>query len=318
MTATRELPPEEETIVPKPTAGSGKQSALARRQRNEAVALAVPALIPVIVLSVIPLLIGVSLAFTNSQLISESPPEFVGVDNFVRLLRNGAFWNAFGIGAIWSVSVTALQFVGGLALALLLNTDLRFRGVARLLAIIPWAMPPVVVAIMWQMIYSPTSGPLNWLITSLGGPRINWLGDFSLALPAVILVGVWAGMPQNTISYLAGLQQVPVELLEAARVDGAGAWTRFVHVTLPALRSIIISIVSLSFIWNFNSFGIIYVLTAGGPGGKTLLPMLFVYIEAFRNGNTGMAAAMTDVIVIFLLIVLSLFLLRRFRKGVKA
>ncbi|MCI0157090.1 sugar ABC transporter permease [Leifsonia shinshuensis] len=316
------MPPTEpaQTPTPTPTPKSRprNRSALARRQRNEAVALAFPALVPVIILSVIPLLIGVSLAFTNSQLISTEAPDFVGADNFVRLLRNGAFWNAFGIGAVWSISVTALQFVGGLALALLLNTDLKFRGIARFLAIIPWAMPPVVVAIMWQMIYSPTNGPLDWLIRNLGGPNINWLGNFSLALPAVILVGVWAGMPQNTISYLAGLQQVPVELTEAARVDGAGAWSRFIHVTLPALRPIIISIVSLSFIWNFNSFGIVYVMTEGGPGGKTLLPMLFVYIEAFRNGNTGMAAAMTDVIVIFLLLVLSLFLLRQFRKGAAA
>lgn len=318
MSATRELPARERSAVRPAATGGRKTSALARRQRNEAVALAFPALIPVIVLSVVPLLIGVSLAFTDSQLISTELPNFVGADNFVRLLRNGAFWNAFGIGAVWSIAVTALQFVLGLALALLLNTDLKFRGVARFLAIIPWAMPPVVVAIMWQMIYSPTNGPLDWLIRSLGGPNVNWLGSFSLALPAVILVGVWAGMPQNTISYLAGLQQVPAELMEAARVDGAGAWSRFIHVTLPALRPIVISIVSLSFIWNFNSFGIVYVMTEGGPGGKTLLPMLFVYIEAFRNGNTGMAAAMTDVIVIFLLLMLSLFLLRRFRKGAEA
>jgi multiple sugar transport system permease protein len=212
-----------------------------------------------------------------------------------------------------------LQVGLGLALALLLNTDLRFRGFVRVLAVVPWAMPPVVVAIMWQAIYSPTHGPLNWLIGALGGPSdINWLGNFSLALPSVILVGVWAGMPQNTISMLAGLQQIPIELLEAARVDGAGAWSRFIHVTLPALRPVIIAIGSLSLIWNFNSFGIVYVMTGGGPGGQTLLPMLYVYNEAFHNGNTGVAAAMTDVILVLVLVILGLTQLPRLRRGARS
>ncbi len=154
---------------------------------------------------------------------------------------------------------------------------------------------------MWQAIYRTNGGPLNWLVDSLGGPQdIDWLGNASIALPAVILVGVWVGIPQNTIMSLAGLQQISTELVEAAKLDGAGAWNRFLHVTLPALRPVLISVASLSAIWNFNSFGIVYVLTGGGPGGKTLLPMLFVYIEAFQNGDTGIAAAMTDIILLVL------------------
>lgn len=293
---------------------AARPGGLARTRRNEAIGLVIPTLIPILALSVVPLFIGVATAFTDSRLARNHETSFVGLENFIRLGSDVQFWQSFGIGMIWAVTVTVLQVIGGLCLALLLNTDLRLRGITRVLALIPWAMPPVVVAVMWQMIYSPTNGPLNWLIEALGGPKqILWLGDFSLALPAVILVGVWVGMPQNTVVLLAGLQQVPGELLEAAAVDGAGAWRRFVNVTLPALRPVIFSIASLSFIWNFNSFGIVYVMTEGGPGGRTMLPMLFTYLEAFKTRNTGSAAAMGDVIVLFLIAILVVALWRQLR-----
>lgn len=293
---------------------TSRRGGLARTRRNEAIALAIPTVLPILILSVVPLFVGVATAFTDSRLARNHDTQFVGLQNFLDLGSDTQFWQSFGIGMIWSVTVTALQLIGGLCLALLLNTDMKFRGITRVLALIPWAMPPVVVAVMWQMIYSPTNGPLNWLIETLGGPaNINWLGDFSLALPAVILVGVWVGMPQNTVVLLAGLQNVPGELQEAAAVDGASAWQRFFHVTLPALRPVIFSITSLSFIWNFNSFGIVYVMTEGGPGGRTMLPMLFTYLEAFKSRNTGSAAAMGDVIVIFLVAILTVALWRQLR-----
>ena len=290
-------------------------TAPARSRRKEAAALVLPSFVPILVLSVVPILVGLLYAFTDSKLLTQGFPKVIGFKNFGRVFGDTAFWQSFGIGGIWTVSVTFLQVMLGLILALLLNTELRFSSVVRVLAVIPWAMPPVVVAIMWQAVYSPTHGPLNWLIGALGGPAdINWLGSFSLALPAVIVVGVWTGIPQNTIALLAGLQQIPSELIDAAMIDGAGAWSRFIHVALPSLRPVIVSITSLSFIWTFNSFGIVYVMTAGGPGGRTLLPMLFVYIEAFENGDTGMAAAMTDVILLLLVVMLAIASLGRLRR----
>ena len=195
-----------------------------------------------------------------------------------------------------------------------INTDLRLQGLTRVLALVPWAMPPVVVSIMWRMIYSPTTGPLNAALRAVGLPGdTNWLGDFSTALPAVILVGVWVGMPQTTVTLLAGLQQVPDEMYEAAAIDGAGALRRFRAITLPSLRPIVSSITSLNFIWNFNSFSLVYVLTEGGPGGKTMLPMLFTYIEAFQNRNIGYAAAMGVVLVVVVVALLGLYLWSQLR-----
>lgn len=276
-----------------------------RARRREAAALVLPSLLPVLVLSVAPLLVGVGLAFTDARLVRRPEYAFVGVDNFTRLLDNGFFWDSFRIGLIWAVSVTVLQIVAAMGLALLLAADLRLRALTRVLALIPWAMPPVVVAIMWRMIYSPNAGPLNATLGALGLPDdINWLADFSTALPAVIVVGVWVGMPQTTVTLLAGLQQIPTEMYEAAAIDGAGTWRRFWSVTVPSLRPVVTAISSLNFIWNFNSFSLVYVLTEGGPGGKTMLPMLYTYLEAFKNRNIGYAAAMGVVLVVVVVLLL--------------
>ncbi|CAM3943327.1 carbohydrate ABC transporter permease [Kibdelosporangium persicum] len=291
-----------------------RRGTLVRARRREAIALVMPSLIPILVLSVAPLVVALALAFTDARLVRNPDYEFVGLDNFGRLAGNSFFWDSLRIGLIWTVGVTVLQLAASMGLALLLNSGLRLQGLTRVLALVPWAMPPVVVAIMWQMIYSANGGPLNAFLGSLGLPDdTNWLGDFATALPAVILVGVWVGMPQTTVTLLAGLQQIPAELHEAASMDGAGAWRRFTAVTWPSLRPIVTSITSLNFIWNFNSFSLVYVLTEGGPGGRTMVPILFTYLEAFKNRNIGYAAAMGVVLVIVIVLLLAIYLRSQFR-----
>ncbi|WP_046504746.1 carbohydrate ABC transporter permease [Streptomyces odonnellii] len=278
--------------------------------------LVLPALIPVLVLSVGPLLYGIALAFTDAQSGRTEPTEWIGALNFRDLAHDTLFWDSFGIGLLWAVGVTVPQFVLALGLALLLNQNLRFRWLARALAIIPWAMPEVVVGIMWRLVYSPDAGVLNETLRDLGlGGGRDWLSGLATALPAVIVVGVWAGMPQTTVALLAGLQNTPQELHEAAALDGAGAWRRFRTVTWPALRPVALAITALNFIWSFNSFALVYVLTNGGPGGRTRLPMLFAYEEAFRYGQFGYAAAMGCVMVAVIAVLLSLQLVGRLRQG---
>ena len=285
------------------------------RGRAHALPLLLPTLLPVALFSVYPLLQGIYLGFTDSQAGLDRVATFTGTENFRTLLSNELFWSSFKIGMVWAFSVTVLQFVAAMGLALLLDQDLRLGWLARTLALVPWAMPPVVVAIMWRLMLNPNSGPLNEWARGLGlDGDFNLLGDFSTALPAVIVVGVWAGMPQTTITLLAGLQSVDASLHEAAEIDGASTWRRFVHVTLPSLRTVIAAITSLDFIWNFNAFGLVYVLTNGGPGGRTMLPMLFAYNEAFRYGNFGYAAAMGDVMVVVVLGLLFFYLRARLRE----
>ncbi|MDJ1133876.1 carbohydrate ABC transporter permease [Streptomyces iconiensis] len=280
--------------------------------------LLLPALIPILILSAGPLLYAISLAFTDSQAGRTVATQFVGFDNFADLRLDSLFWESFRIGLVWAVCVTGFQLLLALGLALLLNQNLRFRWLARTLALVPWAMPEVVVGIMWRLVYHQDAGILNKTLRQVGilseGGNIDWLTNLSLALPAVILVGVWAGMPQTTVVLLAGLQNVPRELTEAAQLDGAGIWRRFVSVTWPAVKPVAIAITALNFIWNFNSFGLVYVLTQGGPGGQTRLPMLFAYEEAFKYGQFGYAAAMGVVMIAVIAVFLTVFLRKHLKE----
>jgi multiple sugar transport system permease protein len=282
----------------------------------EALFLLVPALLPVLLLSVVPLVRGMYLGFTNSRAGLGVSTDFIGIDNFRRLIHDDLFVNSFKIGLIWAVSVTFIQFCLALGLALLLSQPLHGRWLARSLALVPWAMPSVIVAIMWKLVFQPQAGVLNELLyrAHLPGSNIDWLSDFKWALPAVILVGVWAGMPQTTIALLAGLQSIPDELHEAAAVDGATTWQRFRTITLPQLKPVIIAITTLDFIWNFNSFGLVYVLTDGGPAGKTQLPMLFGYSQAFEYGEFGYAAALGCAMVVVISGVLIFYLWGRMKE----
>ena len=284
---------------------------------QEAAFLVIPALLPIVILSVLPLARGIYLAFTDARAGLDVPTNFIGLDNFQELIHDDLFINAFKIGLIWSVSVTAIQFVLGLCLALLLTQNLHGRWLARSLALVPWAMPPVVVGIMWKLIYQPQAGVLNELLyrADLPGSDIDWLSSFSWALPAVIVVGVWAGMPQTTIALLAGLQSIPDDMHEAAAVDGATTWQRFRTITWPQLRPVIVAITTLDFIWNFNSFGLVYVLTEGGPAGKTELPMLFAYNQAFKYGEFGYAAALGCAMVAVIASLLVFYLWGRLREA---
>jgi multiple sugar transport system permease protein len=305
------------TLAEAPAAKKPDYKTKARSDRTTIYLLLLPALLPVVVLSVIPLLRGIYLGFTDARAGRNVDTTFTGVENYRELMNDDLFWSAFRIGLVWAFAVTILQFVLAFGLALLLSQPLRFRGFARVMALVPWAMPPVIVGIMWRLVYHPDAGLLNEMLYRAGadGLQHNWLGDFSTALPAVIMVGVWAGMPQTTIVLLAGLSGVPRELHEAAAVDGATAWQRFRSVTVPSLMPVIVAITSLDFIWNFNSFGLVYVLTAGGPGGRTMLPMLFAYEEAFRYGNYGYAAALGNVMVVIIVALLAVYLRRRLREA---
>jgi multiple sugar transport system permease protein len=274
-------------------------------------------MLPIVILSMVPLLRGIYLGFTDAHLGYQISTNFVGIDNFRKLIHDSLFVNSFKIGLIWAFSVTAIQFVLALGLALLLSQPLHGRWLARSLALVPWAMPSVIVAIMWKLFFQPQAGILNEMLyrAHLPGSTIDWLSDFKWALPAVILVGVWAGMPQTTIALLAGVQSISEDLQEAAAVDGATAWQRFRTITLPQLRPVIIAITTLDFIWNFNSFGLVYVLTLGGPGHSTELPMLFAYNESFKYGEFGYAAALGDAMVLVIACSLVFYLWGRMREA---
>lgn len=313
---TSVAPPPGAQMLPVPRRKRGRGTNLSA---PETMLLLIPALLPIVLLSLVPLARGIYLGFTDSHAGFGVHTHWIGLANFRRLIHDSLFVNSFKIGFVWAISVTLIQFALALGLALLLNTSLRGRWIPRSLALVPWAMPPVVVGIMWKLFYQPQAGLLDEGLrrTGLPGQNIDWLSDFKWALPAVILVGVWAGMPQTTVALLAGLQGIAGELHEAAAVDGATTFRRFFHITLPQLRPVILAITSIDFIWNFNSFGIVYVLTQGGPGTKTELPMLFAYNEAFKYGEFGYASALGDAMVLVIAAVLAVYMFGRLREAIQ-
>lgn len=276
--------------------------------------LLVPALLPVLVFSVLPLLQGIWMGFTDYQL-GARETRFIGLDNFRYMLDDRHFWRSFRVGGIWTVAVTAGEVILGLTLAMLLNARLPGQTLARILVLAPWAIPPVIKGLMWRLIYHPDAGPLNAAMLSLGmiDRPIHWLTSFTWALPAVIVVGIWASLPTTTVVLLAGLQAIPSEVREAAAIDGAGAWGQFRHVTLPLMMPVITSITALQAMWNFNSFGLVFVLTEGGPAGTTRLPMLFAYEEAFQFGNLAYASALGTVMTLVIGLVLVAYMRTQFR-----
>jgi len=222
------------------------------------------------------------------------PPVFVGLENYVRLAGDGFFrravWNSF----VFTFASVGFKLVLGMVMALVLTSQIRYRNLFTGLLLIPWVAPTVVSALNFLWIFDASLGVLNYLLVKVFRilPQgVGWLSEAGTAMASVIFVNVWRGFPFFGISFLAGLKAIPGELYEAAAVDGASVTQRFRHVTLPALRNIVIIVVLLSTIWTFNDFAIVYILTKGGPGGTTQVLPVFAYEMAFGAQRIGEAIA---------------------------
>ena len=222
------------------------------------------------------------------------PPVFVGFENYVRLAYDGFFrravWNSF----VFTLASVGFKLVLGMVMALVLTSRIRYRNLFTGLLLIPWVAPTVVSALNFLWIFDASLGVLNYLLVKVFRilPQgVGWLSEAGTAMASVIFVNVWRGFPFFGISFLAGLKAIPGEQYEAAAVDGANIVQRFRHVTLPALRNIIIIVMLLSTIWTFNDFAIVYILTKGGPGGATQVLPVFTYEMAFGAQRLGEAIA---------------------------
>ena len=245
------------------------------------------------------------------------PPEFVGLENYVRLASDGFFQRAVWNSVIFTFGSVIFKLVLGMAMALVLTSKIRFRNLFTGILLIPWVAPTVVSALNFLWIYDGSLGVLNYVLVKVLGilPQgVGWLSEAGTAMAAVIFVNIWRGFPFFGISFLAGIKAIPGELYEAAAVDGANAFQRFVHVTLPGLRTILIIVVLLSTIWTFNDFAIVYILTKGGPGGATMVLPVFTYELAFGAQRLGDAIAVALYMLPPLAIVI-IVLARYMRRG---
>jgi multiple sugar transport system permease protein len=196
-----------------------------------------------------------------------------------------------------SVFTVAFQLLLGLAAALLLNSRLRFLEAMRALFIIPMVLPPIVVAIIWKVLFTPDISVLNWALGLLGLPQPAWLAHPRLALPAIIIADIWEWFPFTLLMLLAALQMIPAEPLEAARIDGAGAWQVFRHVVLPLLRPAIVVTVLFRLIESVKAFPLIFVMTGGGPGTVTEATNYYAFLQGFNYSLIGYSAAISVVVL---------------------
>ncbi len=253
-----------------------------------------------------PLIRALILSFYNVTGITNRG--FVGFRNYERLWSSPQYVDSVLITVKYAGFAVFFKFWIGLTAALLLHRkSLRFRSIFTGLVLLPWIIPDIVAALTWRGIYEPTFGGLNMILLKLGiiDQGIAWLGNYDLALPSIIAVNVWKGIPFFTIVILAGLKALDSELFDAAAVDGANAWQRFLHITLPGLRYVIIVACLLSLIWTLNAFGQVYLLTGGGPGGATRVFSILAYEYAIAGlrYSAGVAVAMSVVPALLILII---------------
>jgi len=255
-----------------------------------------------------PLLYGIVLSFYKLNTLTLTGP-FIGLDNFRTFLTSADVRNALGNSLYWTLASLTLNLVIGLLVALALNEKFPGRNLARGLALSSYLIPLVVSAAIWQWMFNPQYGIINYTLTTLWGLKpVAWLSDPHTAMPAAIALNVWRTFPFVVIVLLPRLQTIPEELYSAAKVDGASALERFVDVTLPHLRSLFVVLILLRFIFDFNDFTTLALLTGGGPVHATETLPLLVYRQMFGLSDTGAAAAVAVLMLLFLLILSIVYL----------
>jgi multiple sugar transport system permease protein len=263
-------------------------------------------------LMIAPLVLGLAIFFYvalgASALISFTkwdvltPPQWIGTENYVKLFNSPLFWKTLANTTRYTVTSVPLGIVVSLVLAVALNSKLRFRNVYRLFFFLPVLTMPVAISVVWRWIYNPDFGLLNQILTPLGVPRLTWLSNTGLAMPALIIMSVWMSSGYGMVIFLAGLQNIPREYYEAADVDGATRWKKFLFITLPLLTPTIFFNVVTSLIGSFQVFDIIFTMTKGGPLDSTRTLVYSIYDDGFHFFRMGRAAAIGWVLFAIVLV----------------
>jgi multiple sugar transport system permease protein len=235
--------------------------------------------------------------------------QFVGLDNYLFLVKDSRFWNAFWNTTYFTGASVTLELLLGLSIAVLLNRTFRFKGVVTAMVLVPWAIPTVVSARMWEWMYNTDFGILNHLV----GVKINWLGSPFWAMNAAVLMDVWKTTPFVVILLMAGLNVIPRELYQAARIDGAGSWSIFRKITLPLLMPVVLVVLLFRTMDAFRVFDAVYVLTGGGPANSTETLSIYAYKVLFQTLQFGYGSTLS--IVVFLCIGAISILYVRFLRG---
>jgi multiple sugar transport system permease protein len=266
--------------------------------------LVLPALLLLILVFAYPIGRALWLSLFTRNLGTKLQPIFAGLDNYVRMVGDGRFWQSYWTTTVFTVTSVCLELLLGLGIALVLNRSFRGRNLVRTIAILPWALPTALIGLAWTWIFNDQFGVVNDILIRLGVIKtgINWLGDPTLAMVSVIFADVWKTTPFISILLLAGLQSISADLYEAHAIDGATSWQSFRQITLPLLLPQILIALLFRFAQAFGIFDLITVMTGGGPGGATEVVSLYIYATMMRYLDFGYGAAL--VVVTFLLLVM--------------
>jgi multiple sugar transport system permease protein len=227
---------------------------------------------------------------------------FMGFHNYVRILETPLFWTALKNTFYFVLVGGPLSVAASLGAALMVNSKLaRFKSFFRTVYFLPVVTSLVAVAVVWRYLYHPAHGLLNLFLSWFGVAPIDWLGNPAIAMPAIIILAVWKNFGYNMLIFIAGLQNIPDDLYEAARIDGAGAWRQFVDITIPMLAPTTVFVVMITIIGYFQLFAEPYVMTEGGPMNATTSIVLMMYEQGFRWWNMGFAAAIAFVLFVVIL-----------------
>jgi ABC-type sugar transport system permease subunit len=276
-------------------------SAFKKRESRSGYFFTLPALLVVFSLIIYPLGYAIFISTQRTNLISEW--EFVGARYYAQLLTDPEFLNSLKISLVFAFFVVVGNFVVGLLLAVILNQKIKFATFFKIILMLPWLLPEVVVALIWKWLFNPTYGLINYILNTIGliDSDVSWFDSSTSALAGVIFVATWKGYPIVMIMMLAGMKNIPQERYEAAAVDGASRLQQFRHITLPGLRPIFLVTLILETAWWFKHFTIIWLMTSGGPAGATQVVSIDIYQQAFANFNFGLAAAESVIILSILL-----------------
>lgn len=276
-----------------------------------------PTIILMIVLLIVPICMIFQYSFLNNAIVEKSP-EFVGWKNYVKILGDDDFWNAVKNTIFFVVVSVAAHLLLGMGFALMLNSSYfgtRTKTIARVIYVLPWMFTASVIAILWKLMLQP-QGIVDYLLSflNLATKDTEWLSSRSVALYTITFVNIWCGYPFYMISILAGLQGIPYDLYECSALDGATAVSQFLHITIPQLKPILISIAMLDFVWSIQSFAVIWMLTGGGPVKSTETASIYIYKLAFNSSKYALASA-ASVLILIVCIVVAVFYVRQQRKA---
>lgn len=263
-----------------------------------------PAIIIVLALFVYPIISSFYFSFTNKNLIRPTY-DFVGLDNYIAVLKDKGFWNAFLNSLKWTIFSLGGQLLVGFTAALALNKVKHLKGFYKTLLIIPWAFPSIVIAFSWQWILNGVYGFLPNILVQLGlcDTPPQFLTDRVLAFVVLVFINIWFGAPMIMVNVLAALQTVPQDQYEAAEIDGAKGWQSFLYITVLHIKVVTGLLVVLRTVWIFNNFDLIYLITGGGPAGATQTVPVYAYDMGWGTKLLGKSSAVTVLLFIFLMAV---------------